>query len=493
MMIDGYGYRQRRIPDAGALALATNLAERVFESCTRRIPGVGTLVMAGVAGLLVILLAVSPALSLTTAQNTSQAPAQASTRATVQALTQATVQAPTQATVQAPTRATVQAPTRATVQALTRITARTRVQDTSQASVQVPGRTTAQATVQATVQATAQATTEAEAQTTAQATAQATAQNTARTTARAPVVEIVEEETGTFAALTRHIVEFQRRASAEIATHMNAIKRGHDLGAFFLGLAIAFAYGVIHALGPGHGKFVIVSYFLGREVRVGRGVVMAAQAAIVHVIAAVIIVWLADAVLQAGFGIGLSEVPGVRAASFLIIVGIGVYMLYQAVQASTGAAAGAGAGHDHGHGHNHNHGHGHSHGPSHGPSPSYGHGHRHRHGHSHGRLEGGILALAAGMVPCPGAVLIMLYAVANDMIYPGFLLVAAMSLGIGLCICGLGIGAILARQTAMRVMESAGGSRGVAALCNTMNYAGATLVTLVGLVSFIAFLDVPLG
>ena len=92
---------------------------------------------------------------------------------------------------------------------------------------------------------------------------------------------------------------------------MNAIERGDDLGAFFLGLAIAFAYGVIHAFGPGHGKFVIVSYFLGREVRVVRGVVMAAQVAIVHVIAAVIIVWLADAVLQAGFGIGLSEVPGV--------------------------------------------------------------------------------------------------------------------------------------------------------------------------------------
>ena len=304
-----------------------------------------------------------------------------------------------------------------------------------------------------------------------------------QTTAQAPVVEIVEEDAGAFAALTRYIIEFQRRANAEIATHMNAIEQGEDLRAFFLGLAIAFAYGVIHAFGPGHGKFVIVSYFLGREVRVVRGVVMAAQVAIVHVIAAVIIVWLADAVLQAGFGIGLSEVPGVRAASFLIIVGIGVYMLYQAVRMSTSAAAGGSAGHGHGHSHGHEHSHGHSHG----------HGHTHGHGHSHGSLEGGILALAAGMVPCPGAVLIMLYAVANDMIYPGFLLVGAMSLGIGLCICVLGVGAILARQTAMRVMESSGGSRSVAALRNTMNYAGATFVTLVGLVSFVAFLDVPLG
>ena len=257
---------------------------------------------------------------------------------------------------------------------------------------------------------------------------------------------------------------------------MNAIQRGDDLGAFFFGLAIAFAYGIVHAFGPGHGKFIVVSYFLGRNARVMRGVVMAVQVAVVHVIAAVLIVWLADTVLRAGFGIGLSEVPGVRAASFLIIVGIGVYMLYRAVRSSRTAAADGG--------HDHDSGHSHAHGQAHDRDPAHTHG---------GRLEGGLLALAAGMVPCPGAVLIMLYAVANDMIYPGFLLVAAMSIGIGSSICGLGVGAILARQVAMQLVERSGGSRGATVLRNTLNYAGATFVTLVGLVSFIAFLDVPLG
>ena len=282
-------------------------------------------------------------------------------------------------------------------------------------------------------------------------------------------VEIVEEQGGLFESITDFLVGFQRRANAEVSFHMNAIERGENLGAFLLALAVAFAYGAVHALGPGHGKFVIVSYFLGRETRVMRGVVMAVQIAIVHVIAAIVIVWLADLVLRGGFGLGLSDVPGVRAASFLIIVGIGVYMLYQAVRASLRARA------HRTHGHEHSHHHGHDHSRSHGS-----------------KAEGGILALAAGMVPCPGAVLIMLYAVANDMIYPGSLLVAAMSLGIGSSICVLGVGAILARQAAMRVMERSGGS-GTNALRHGMNYAGAALVTLVGLVSFIAFLNTPLG
>ena len=302
--------------------------------------------------------------------------------------------------------------------------------------------------------------------------------------APAPVaVEMVEEDGGLFERVTDFLVDFQRRANAEVSFHMNAIERGGDFGAFLLALAVAFAYGAVHALGPGHGKFVVVSYFLGREARVMRGVVMAVQIAIVHVIAAIVIVWLADLVLRGSFGLGLSDVPGVRAASFLIIVGIGIYMLYQAVRASLSVRAHRAHGHDHSHHHGHDHGHGH------------GHGHDHHHGHSHGpggRAEGGILALAAGMVPCPGAVLIMLYAVANDMIYPGSLLVAAMSLGIGSSICVLGVGAILARQAAMRVMERSGGG-GANTLRLGMNYAGAALVTLVGLVSFIAFLDTPLG
>ena len=289
-------------------------------------------------------------------------------------------------------------------------------------------------------------------------------------------VEIVEEQGGLFERVADFLMDFQRQANAEVSFHMNAIERGENLGAFLLALAVAFAYGAVHALGPGHGKFVVVSYFLGRDARVMRGVVMAVQIAIVHVIAAIVIVWLADLVLRGGFGLGLSDVPGVRAASFLIIVGIGAYMLYQAVRASLRARAHRTHSHEHGHPHGHEHRHGHD----------------HRHSHSHGsKTEGGILALAAGMVPCPGAVLIMLYAVANDMIYPGSLLVAAMSLGIGSSICVLGVGAILARQAAMRVMERSGGRAN--ALRHGMNYAGAALVTLVGLVSFIAFLNTPLG
>ena len=207
--------------------------------------------------------------------------------------------------------------------------------------------------------------------------------------------------------------------------------------------------------------------------------VMAAQMAVVHVIAAVVIVWVADILLKTSLGIGLADVPGVRAGSFLIIAAIGVYMLYQAVRGSRG--------HTHTHNHAHNHGHDHhSHNHHH---HHHGHSHDHAHGASHA-TEGGLIALAVGMVPCPGAVLVMLYAIANDMIYPGFLLVAAMSAGIGLTIAILGVATILLRQFATRFIENSGGGVAVARFRTLSNTVGALLVTMIGTVSFFAFLGI---
>ncbi|MDP6653321.1 MAG: hypothetical protein QGF90_14635, partial [Gammaproteobacteria bacterium] len=257
------------------------------------------------------------------------------------------------------------------------------------------------------------------------------------------------------------LIEFQYQVNTEIAIRMKALETGGSFTALLFALGGAFLYGMAHALGPGHGKFVIISYFMGREVHMLRGLIMALQMAVVHVIAAVVIVWIADVVLKASLGIRLAEVPGVRAGSFLIIAVIGLYMLYQAVRISFGHTD------THQNYANQNHAHEHS----------------HHHGHNH-TTEGGLVAMAVGMVPCPGAVLVMLFAVANDMIYPGFMLVAAMSAGIGLTIAVLGVGTILTRQLVTRIIKDSRGGLAVARFRTVTNYTGALLVTAIGTASF---------
>ena len=61
------------------------------------------------------------------------------------------------------------------------------------------------------------------------------------------------------------LIEFQHRVNAEIAIRMKALETGGSFTTLLSGLGVAFIYGMVHALGPGHGKFVIMSYFMGRE------------------------------------------------------------------------------------------------------------------------------------------------------------------------------------------------------------------------------------
>jgi ABC-type nickel/cobalt efflux system permease component RcnA len=253
------------------------------------------------------------------------------------------------------------------------------------------------------------------------------------------------------------LLTFQREANRLIAQHMRAIRTGESSTALLIGIGLAFLYGVVHALGPGHGKLVVVSYFLSREARVGRGLLMGLQIAIFHVLSAMVVVALADLVLRRAFGGAPAEVAGVRLFSYGLIALIGAVMLAQAVRRSRQRRAGVevagccGA-HD-----------GSAH---HGPPDA------------REQAQQGALSLGVGLVPCTGAVLILLYAVANDILFAGMLLVAAIAAGMAITMGGLGILSVIARQAvASRIEAGAGGNGRLAAVTD---YAGALAIMAIG-------------
>jgi nickel/cobalt exporter len=252
------------------------------------------------------------------------------------------------------------------------------------------------------------------------------------------------------------LLTFQREANRLIAQHMRAIRAGESSTALLIGIGLAFLYGVVHALGPGHGKLVVVSYFLSREARVGRGLLMGLQIAIFHVLSAMVVVALAELVLRRAFGGAPAEVAGVRLFSYGLIALIGGVMLVQAIRRSQRRRAGlevpgcCGV-HD---------------GAHHG-SPD-----------TREQAQQGALSLGVGLVPCTGAVLILLYAVANDILFAGMLLVAAIAAGMAITMGGLGILSVIARQAvASRVEAGAGGNGRLAAVTD---YAGALAIMAIG-------------
>jgi ABC-type nickel/cobalt efflux system permease component RcnA len=276
-----------------------------------------------------------------------------------------------------------------------------------------------------------------------------------------PAAPQVERAQGPLAVVGRALLTFQRETNRMIAEHMRAIRDGETSAPLLIGILLAFAYGVVHAVGPGHGKVVVVSYFLSRDAQIMRGFLMGLQIAIFHVLSAAVMVALADLVLRQALGGAPGEVAGVRLASYGLIALIGCSMLVQAVQRSRLRRAGitvvdecCG------------HGHAHRHGPT-GTGPGAGE-----------RARQGALSLGVGLVPCTGAVLILLYAMANDILFAGVVLVVAIAAGMAITMGALGVLSIVARNAVAARVEA--GRNGPGRVAIAMDYAGALAITALG-------------
>ena len=262
---------------------------------------------------------------------------------------------------------------------------------------------------------------------------------------------------GVFTTIGRTFVTLQRDVNRAINARLMAIKRGEDKGALLGGLLVAFLYGVFHALGPGHGKAVVIGYFLGRAARPWRGVGMAAWIAASHVLGAVVIVGIAHVILSRSLVSPTNEFLWLRLASYGAIVVVGLFMLRDWAR----------GGHHH-HGTDHQHDHGHDHGHNHGEHHGHDHGHACHAGDTtwlnrRAPMEQRLLALAAGFVPCSGAILILLFAMANNLILAGIAMAGAIAFGMGLTLAGLGIASILLRQqVALRLPEGGRAGRWLA-------------------------------
>lgn len=265
---------------------------------------------------------------------------------------------------------------------------------------------------------------------------------------------------GPIAWVGRALLTLQREANRMIAQHMRAIRQGDTSVPLLIGTCLAFLYGVVHALGPGHGKLVVMSYFLSREARLGRGLLMGLQIAIFHVISAMVVVALADLLLRQAFGGPPAEVAGVRLVSYALIAGIGMVMTGEAIRRSYLRRRGVRVG-----------------------PACCGHGHEpddrdRAHGAGAEPVRQGALSLGVGLVPCTGAVLILLYALANDILLAGMLLAAAIAAGMAITMGVLGVLSVVARRAVARRVDAAGNGEGRLAVA--MDYAGALAITALG-------------
>jgi ABC-type nickel/cobalt efflux system permease component RcnA len=252
----------------------------------------------------------------------------------------------------------------------------------------------------------------------------------------------------------RVFLKLQRDLNREIGRRMRAIRDGRSRWALMAGLGFAFLYGVLHALGPGHGKVVVASYFLSRQARIWRGLLMGLQIAVTHVVSALGLLWLADVSLRTVLGGSPAAMRGVQLVSYGTTAAIGMAMLVRAVQRSVSRhGTGLQRGDDH---------------------------------HAHGAKQLGLVSFCVGLVPCTGALLVMLFALANDMVFAGTMMVIAIAVGMAVTMSALGVLSILARSAVLSRVELAG--RTHLAVTHALEYAGALIILTVSSILFVGSL-----
>jgi nickel/cobalt exporter len=246
-------------------------------------------------------------------------------------------------------------------------------------------------------------------------------------------------------------------------------------GVLALLLLAAFGWGALHALSPGHGKAMVAAYLVGTKGKARHAVALGGTVTIAHTIGVFALGFVTLALSQ--YVLPEDLYPWLNLVSGLLVVVIGAGVLRSrmrwararrqkaaagiALPAEHGPNADGGHSHAHGHGHGHAHHHGHGHAHHH-------HDHDHDHDHDHTVTRRSLIGLgaAAGLIPCPSALVVLLAAISQHEVGLGLLLIVAFSLGLAGTLTALGLGVVYARRLLPRlsVPRLAGAGRVVTAL-----------------------------
>ena len=218
------------------------------------------------------------------------------------------------------------------------------------------------------------------------------------------------------------------------------------LGLIMGALALSFFLGAAHGLEPGHGKTIVAAYLVGTRGTIGNALFLGGVVTLTHTMSIILLGLVA--LFASQYILPEQIFPYLGTASGLLIIGLGTWLL-------VGHLRGRGHGHSHSHQAHH---HDHSHEEHHGHDHSHEAHHHDHHGHAHGEHShsheipnkvtlGSLLTLgiSGGIVPCPGALVILLLAVALHRIAFGLLLLVAFSVGLAAILIAIGILIVKAR------------------------------------------------
>lgn len=298
----------------------------------------------------------------------------------------------------------------------------------------------------------------------------------------APQAAAPREAPGFFGRLMTQVTVLQQQMQRQLAGAVKRMKDGNALAALLFLAGLSFVYGVVHAAGPGHGKAIISSYVVANEETVRRGVLVSFLAAGVQGLTAVALVGVLVIALDATGFEAKAWVGHLETLSYALVFLVGLYLLVSEVLRLWRRRQAASHAHDHAH-HHHHHDHDHDHEDceacAHMVDPS--------------ELTGPVswrklaaVVLSVGIRPCSGAVLVLIFALAQGLFWAGVAATFAMALGTAITVSVLATMALGTRKLALVV--GGDNARWVEGVWTVCAIGGALLVMAIGGLLFAASL-----
>lgn len=261
-----------------------------------------------------------------------------------------------------------------------------------------------------------------------------------------------------------------------LAKAVRTLKSEGSFAAGWVLVSLSFLYGIVHAAGPGHGKAVISSYVIANERTVRRGIVLSFLAAGVQALTAIVIVGVLAVILNAA-GMRIRELASwMETASYALIAIVGAWLLFSQLRRAIVPKSSSG-------GHDHDHHHGHD------GEACCDHGHMPQPDQLDGDLDvrkAAAIVFAVGIRPCTGALIVLVFALAQGVFLAGVGATFAMALGTAITVSALAALAVGSKAMALRLA----GGEGVWAsrISLAAGIGGSVFVLLLGAMLFIGSL-----
>lgn len=258
-------------------------------------------------------------------------------------------------------------------------------------------------------------------------------------------------------------------------------------GAFWTLISLSFLYGVFHAAGPGHGKVVMSSYVLANHETARRGAVLCLLSSLLQALVAIALISVLAIVFNATSLVISDATRFLETGSYALIAVLGVFLTIRAGRALLPTKPVVHHHSHHGHTHAHTHVHGHHEencgcGHAHAPSPDMAN-----------KAAGGLKAafaaiLSVGLRPCTGALIVLVFALAQGLFWAGVLSALAMGVGTAITVTTLMFIAVGTRQATLSFAGSNAKMAGF--MLNSVQLLGAIAVLVLGLILLTASLQI---